>query len=179
MSSVSGFNPQYNAASPMQKTYYTEDGHPYTIAEDNNLDIQDFFQLIASQLSNQDFMNPTDNTEFMAQMAQFSALQMQQNILYASNASFASSLVGKTVVTAKLDSTGNLVTTTGVVDRITFANGSFEFVVNDKSFALENLMEIKTPAPPEESNGADGSEESGETGDSTDPTGGEGNQPQE
>ncbi len=176
MSSVSGFSTQYDAASPTKKTYYTEDGHPYTIAEDNNLDIQDFFQLIASQLSNQDFMNPTDNTEFMAQMAQFSALQMQQNILYASNASFASSLVGKTVVTAKLDSTGNLVTTTGIVDRITFANGTFEFVVDGKSFALENLMEIKTPDEPD---GADGSEESGETGDGADPTDGEGDQPQE
>ncbi|MFI5337002.1 MAG: flagellar hook capping FlgD N-terminal domain-containing protein, partial [Opitutales bacterium] len=44
---------------------------------------QDFLQLLSTQLQNQDPMQPMDDTQFIAQMAQFSSLQqmslMQSN----------------------------------------------------------------------------------------------------
>lgn len=141
---VSGYGSQSSRSTGTKKTYYTEDGHPYTVTDKNNgdMDIQDFFKLIAAQLSNQDFNNPTDNTEFMGQMAQFTALQIQQKVLSMANSTFASSLMGKTVIAATLDSSGQLVKTTGVVEGIKFTDDSFEFIVDKKTFKPENLMEI-------------------------------------
>ncbi len=39
-----------------------------------------FMQLLIAQMSHQDPMKPMENTEFIAQLAQFSALEQQQNI---------------------------------------------------------------------------------------------------
>lgn len=176
MSGISAYNAQYAAASG-KKVYTTESGHEYWLSTEDNssLDISDFFSLIAAQLSNQDFMNPTDNTEFMAQLAQFSALKMQEDILYSSNATFASSLIGKTVVAAKIDSAGKIVNTTGVMERIAFSSGGFEFYIDGKAFTLENLMEIKVaattpPAEGEEDNSPEGPTDPADETDPTDPT---------
>lgn len=180
MNSVTGYGSQYATAPANngKKMYKTEDGHEYWLSTEDNssMDISDFFSLIAAQLSNQDFMNPTDNTEFLAQLAQFTAMQMQENVLYAANASFASSLVGKTVIAAKIDSTGNLINTTGVVDRIVFTDDGYEFYIGKTSFKMENLMEIVTPKAPEPSEGNEGDDpkQPPEAGDA-DPTEGDTN----
>lgn len=171
MGGISGYNSQY-AATDGKKVYTTESGHKYWLSTEDNssVDISDFFSLISAQLSNQDFMNPTDNAEFLAQLAQFTAMQMQQDILYSTNAAFASSLIGKTVIAAKIDSNGDVVSTTGVVERIAFSSGGYEFYVDGKAFTLENLMEIKaaqsTPKTEETNNNTGDSNNSGDPGDS-------------
>jgi len=40
----------------------------------------DFMQLLVSQMSNQNPLEPMENTEFIGQLAQFSALEQQQNM---------------------------------------------------------------------------------------------------
>jgi flagellar basal-body rod modification protein FlgD len=40
----------------------------------------DFLKLLVTQLQNQDPMNPTDSTEFVAQLAQFSSLEQLSNV---------------------------------------------------------------------------------------------------
>ncbi|HER20124.1 MAG TPA: hypothetical protein ENO14_03660, partial [Chromatiales bacterium] len=40
-----------------------------------NLDQTDFLKLLTTQMQNQDPMKPMDNTQFVAQMAQFSSLE--------------------------------------------------------------------------------------------------------
>ena len=63
-----------------------------------------FLQLLVAQMKYQDPMNPTDSGEFLAQSAQFTALEKMQAVadqtaqLVASQMAFgASSLVGRTV----------------------------------------------------------------------------------
>ena len=41
---------------------------------------EDFLNLLITQLKYQDPLNPTDSTEFTAQLAQFSSLEMLENI---------------------------------------------------------------------------------------------------
>jgi flagellar basal-body rod modification protein FlgD len=67
----------------------------------------DFLSLLVAQLQHQDPLNPSDSTEFTAQLAQFSSLEQLQNVndtlagfeVYQSTANNiqASSFIGKTV----------------------------------------------------------------------------------
>ena len=45
-----------------------------------DLDKDAFLRLLTTQLSNQDPLNPTEDREFIAQMAQFSSLEQMQNL---------------------------------------------------------------------------------------------------
>jgi flagellar basal-body rod modification protein FlgD len=64
-------------------------------SSDATLGMNDFLMLLAAQFQNQDVMNPTDNTEFISELAQFSALQAMSELTQYSQRQYASSLVGK------------------------------------------------------------------------------------
>ena len=70
----------------------------------NSADKDMFLQLLVAQMRNQDPANPTDSSEFLAQTAQFTALEKMQEVadqtsqLVALQVAFgASSMVGRTV----------------------------------------------------------------------------------
>ena len=46
----------------------------------NALGKDEFLQLLVTQMQYQDPLNPTSDTEFIAQMAQFSSLEQMQNL---------------------------------------------------------------------------------------------------
>jgi flagellar basal-body rod modification protein FlgD len=89
-----------------------------------------FLQLLTTQLSNQDPMNPMDDTQSVSQLAQFSALQASDN-LETSFANFqsnfavlqSSQLIGATVTVNSTDASGNSSSITGVVAGISVVNG--------------------------------------------------------
>ena len=85
-----------------------------------------FLQLLLTQLQYQDPLKPVDNTEFVAQLAQFSALQINQEISDEMNTSLtigagqqAIGLLGKKV-TVNSTSTGSTSgSATGTVSAVT------------------------------------------------------------
>lgn len=75
--------------------------------QNGELGKQEFLQLLTTQLSQQDPLNPQDGTEFVAQLAQFTSLERLVNLeqgldnvaaaSLASNSTLAASLIGKSV----------------------------------------------------------------------------------
>lgn len=78
---------QVNAAS--QGNEYGSSYGSY-IKDNSELGKDSFLQLLVNQLRNQDPLNPVNDKEFLAQMAQFSALEQMQNL----NKSFESGFKG-------------------------------------------------------------------------------------
>ena len=84
-----------------------------------------FLQLLVAQMKYQDPMNPTDSAEFLAQSAQFTALEKMQLVadqtgmlLGAQMAFGANGMVGRTVTYTLEDGTEG----TGVVHGVTFGD---------------------------------------------------------
>ncbi len=89
------------------------------------LSIQDFLHLFLSQLTFQDPLKPVDNTEFLAQLAQFTNIQQTQvmsdniqGLLNLESNNQAISLIGHTV-----EVSSNNQTLTGQVTTVNFNNG--------------------------------------------------------
>jgi|LSQX01.1.fsa_nt_gb flagellar basal-body rod modification protein FlgD len=107
------------------------------------LDMQDFLHLLVAQITNQDAMNPMDNTEFIAQMAQFSTLQAMTDLTEMALQGQATSLIGKNVVVADYNNSGELIVDEGIVQRVTIHSGKTMLYINDMEYDYSNVMEIK------------------------------------
>lgn len=116
----------------------------FTDKKENAVSVDDFLTLMVAQMTNQDFMNPMDDTQFVTQLAQFSSMQMMQEMANYTKTSYVMSLVGKPVTAAKITVAGNLEKETGPVERISLNNNEFAVYVNGKRFTLEQIMEIGT-----------------------------------
>jgi flagellar basal-body rod modification protein FlgD len=102
-----------------------------------------FLKLLTTQLQNQDPLHPMDDTQSVAQLAQFSSVQAMTELksafgAFQSNFSVMQSagLLGKTVSAQSTDAHGNVTSVTGVVKTISVINGQPEFTLADKSGKL-------------------------------------------
>lgn len=108
-----------------------------------SLGMDDFLNLLVSQMTNQDSMNPMENTEFVSQLAQFSSLQAMTDLTEISKQSQATSLIGKTVIMASYNNKGELVVKEGIVERVTIYSGETNLYVDGMAYDFSNVMEIK------------------------------------
>lgn len=117
-------------------------GTSTTTLQANGLGMDDFLKILLTQLTFQDPLKPMDNQEFMAQMAQFTALEQSQQLnskldaLLSTQAALQSvGLLGRTVDVAT--ETG---TVTGTVASLSLAGDSPSISVRTSAGAtLSNL----------------------------------------
>lgn len=131
----------YSSNYPINNTKSIKDLKVQT--ENETLNMQDFLQLLVAQITNQDAMNPMDNTEFISQMAQFSALQAMTNLTEIAKQGQATSLIGKNVVVADYNSRGELDIQEGVVEKVTIHNNETKIYVNDREYDYTKVMEVR------------------------------------
>lgn len=99
----------------------------------------DFLQLLVTQMTQQDPLNPESDTDFAAQLAQFSALQEDTNMAGSMSNMQASSLIGATVSVAS--STGSS-ESSGVVTGVDMSDGMPELQVNGQLYGLSQVLSI-------------------------------------
>lgn len=109
-------------------------------ADNNSLDKDAFLQLLVAQMKYQDPLEPTDNTQYISQLATFSQLEATQNVQSSLSAMEANDLVGKQVILKVTSSvTGETSYVSGRVDYVLHENGETYLSVNDALYSIEDL----------------------------------------
>lgn len=67
-------------------------------SENNTLDVNDFLTLLVTEMQYQDPLEPTDNSDYIAQMATFTQVEATKEMLGTVNKQTASALVGQNVI---------------------------------------------------------------------------------
>lgn len=86
---------------------YTTDRGTKIVSETNGLDKNAFLKILTAELSNQDPMNASDSTQYVAQMAQFASLEQMSNIDSRLELQEAANMLGKSVIMNTVDDEGN------------------------------------------------------------------------
>lgn len=103
---------------------------------------EEFLKLLVTQMKYQDPLNPSTDTEYVAQLATFSQLEQMQNLNATTMNSQAFNLVGKTVVMSSTNSSGKTVTTEGVVDYVTMSGGKTFLSIGGSLYSIDNLQTV-------------------------------------
>lgn len=99
---------------------------------------EDFLKLLVTKMSQQDPLNPKDETDFIAEMAQFTTLEQTKGLVSSMQTMQASSLLGRTVEVQ----TDNQDTITGKVSAVIVEAGKPKVIVGDREFDLDQIRVI-------------------------------------
>ena len=106
----------------------------------STLGYDQFLQLLCAEMQYQDPLEPTSNTDYVAQMATFSQLEAMLSMSETEENSMASSLVGKQVILkVTSETTGATSYVDGRVDYVMYENGEILLSVNDGLYPLSAL----------------------------------------
>ena len=114
----------------------------------------EFLQLLVTQMRNQDPLKPVSDTEFIAQMAQFTSLEQTKEMssdVQELRQSYAltqgTNLLGKTVKVATSENE-NEVFTKGIVTGLEVnRDGDVSLILNNKAYALESVIAVNSETP--------------------------------
>jgi len=103
----------------------------------------DFLQLLVTQMSSQDPLNPQSDTAFAAQLAQFSALKESQDMQANMATLQANSLIGETVTV----NPPGVPLVTGTVSGVQMSAGTPYIVINGMPYQLSEVSSFSSLAP--------------------------------
>ena len=115
----------------------------------SKLGYDEFLKLLTAEMQYQDPLEPTSNTDYVAQMAPFSQLEatlsMKESLTTSSDntiKSMANQLVGQEVVVKDDESKTGYAD--GIVDYVMYDDGEIYISVNDKLYSIDKLDTIST-----------------------------------
>lgn len=131
--------------------------NPSAKTDDKNM----FLNLMLQQLQNQDPTEPTSNTEWLAQLAQYSSLEqmtsmnegltncmnyiaaMYNDMGMSSEINQTLSLIGKEVTIKDPEDKSGATKITGKVTEASFEDGTGKVKINDKYYSIANIIAVK------------------------------------
>lgn len=108
----------------------------------NSLGKDAFLQLLCAQLQYQDPLSPQTDTEFVAQLAQYSQLEELQNLRSSNQNAQVLSFVGKNVIIQAPGSMNETMYLSGVVDYVTYVGGVAKLSVNGTLYGIEDVYSV-------------------------------------
>lgn len=108
-------------------------------SSNDGMDKDSFLQLLVAQMKYQDPLEPTSNTEFVSQYAQFSQVEQMQNMAGSMDLQRASSLVGEEVYIKTTGSDGNTKLVQGRVDYVVYENGKAYLSIEEQLYSIDDL----------------------------------------
>ena len=115
----------------------------------------EFLKLLVTQMRNQDPMQPVSDTEFIAQMAQFSSLEQTKTmsaditkLRQGNDFLQATNLLGKEV---RLH-LGGMEFTKGIVTDLNVKDGEARIIVGEKTYTLDQVNSVSAEAPETQEN---------------------------
>lgn len=126
------------------------------VADNSQMSMDDFWQLLAAQLQYQDMSNPMSNSEMMSQMTQMATMNamtqvsnavsnfaiVTNNLSQVTLTSYSTGLLGKEVTVATLDDSGKVTgEEKGIVTGVDLT-GAQSVYVNGKKYSLSQIMSV-------------------------------------
>lgn len=114
-----------------------------TKATNNDLGYDQFLQLLCAEMQYQDPLEPTSNTEYVAQLATFSQMESTLNMQHTLESANANDLVGKYVIVKSTSpTTGETTAVAGFVDYVQKENNKQYVCVNGNLYSVEDVYEV-------------------------------------
>jgi len=110
---------------------------------ENDLGKDAFLKLLITQLQHQDPLQPMEDQDFIAQIAQFSSLEQMQNLNKSFSYSMGFSLMGRYVSASVVDEkTGEIRFVSGEVTEVRSKSGEVYLVVDGKDVPIDRITSI-------------------------------------
>ena len=114
--------------------------------QSNDLGYDQFLQILCAEMQYQDPLNPTSNTDYIAQMATFTQVESMLNMQNTMTSSQANDLVGKYVIMKVTSSTtGEVTYAAGNVDYVLHQNGKTYLSIDDNLYNIDDLDTVADP----------------------------------
>ncbi|MFS0727845.1 flagellar hook capping FlgD N-terminal domain-containing protein [Paenibacillus sp. 1P07SE] len=126
---------------------YSKNNITLTKPKDDTLGKDDFLKILITQLKYQDPMQPMQDRDFIAQMAQFSSVEQMMNMAkemtqLRQNMGTASNMIGKTIEWSEMDHNGQFLRYSGEVNAIVMKDGVQYAQVGDWFVPVDNIVAI-------------------------------------
>lgn len=109
----------------------------------NDLDKQDFLNLLVAQMKYQDPLEPQSNTEYVTQLATFTQVEATENMAHTAESLQATGLVGRTVIMRPTNpATGETSEVMGVVDYVMKEGSNIYLSINEALYNLDDLYTV-------------------------------------
>lgn len=120
----------------------SQTGSTQKTTQTNSMDKESFLQLLVAQMKYQDPLEPTSNTEYISQYAQFSQVESLQSMSSNMDLQRAGNLVGREVYIETTGTDGETQTIQGRVDYVTYKSGKAYVYVNEKEYSLDDVKTV-------------------------------------
>ena len=102
----------------------------------------DFINMLVAEMKYQDPLEPSTNTDYVAQMATFSQVQALEDMKESMSNMNATNLVGKYVSIVSEDAAGRVSEVVGKVDYMSIENGKSYVTVEDQKYEVSDVVSI-------------------------------------